>query len=86
MFPVACAHCILATKFAQAKMIFCPEHAEDISYVYTVNQIFVSVPDLLAKQISNRIGPSYLWHFFVCVFLPILLIKRLGIAVFLSIK
>ena len=30
-------------------MIFPPEHAEDISHVYDVNQIFDSVSDLFVK-------------------------------------
>ena len=38
-------------------MIFQPEHAEDISYVYVVNQMFESVSDLFAKHVSERIGP-----------------------------
>ena len=39
-------------------MVFQPEHAEDISCVYLLNQIFESVSDLLAKEISKEI------HFF----------------------
>ena len=31
-------------------MIYRPEHAEDISYVYLVNQIFESVSDLFANK------------------------------------
>ena len=66
-------------------MIFQPEHAEDISDVYVVNQICESVSDLLVKQIWKRIGPLPM-AMFLCVFLPVLLIKRLRIAVFLLIK
>ena len=36
------------------KMIFRPEHAEVISYVYVVNQIFESVSDLFAKKNQKR--------------------------------
>ena len=32
------------------KMIFQPEHAENISYIYVVNQLFESVSDSFAKQ------------------------------------
>ena len=92
MFPVAHAHCILATKFACSffndvsiekslkvekentnasenqiktkqkasyKMIFQPKHAEDISYVYVFNQIFESVSNIFAKQISKSLAPTY---------------------------
>ena len=65
-------------------MIFQNEHTEDIS-VYLLNQIFESVSDLLAKMISKRVGPQPM-ELFVCVFLPVLMIKRLRIAVFLLIK
>ena len=47
-------------KRTSYKMIFRPEHDEDISYVYVVNQIFEVVSDLFAKQIWKRIGPYYL--------------------------
>ena len=40
-------------------MNFWPEHAENISYIYVVNQIFVSVSGLFAKQILKKIGPTY---------------------------
>ena len=58
---VAEAHCILTIKFAcscflhkyeqniEYKMIFHPEHAENISYVYLVNQIFEVVSDSFSK-------------------------------------
>ena len=71
MFPVACAHCILTTKYALSlflkwcvftnhksaektyhRIISRPEHAEDISSIYLLNQIFKSVSDLFAKEIS----------------------------------
>ena len=35
-------------------MIFRPEHAEDISSVYLLNQIFESISDLFAKEISRK--------------------------------
>ena len=35
-------------------MIFRHEHAKDISYVYMVNEIFESVSNLFAKQISKK--------------------------------
>ena len=68
-----------------------------ISYVYVVNQIFESISDLFVKQISRRIGSLTmallllllllsLLLLLLFVFLPILLIKRLHIAVFRSIK
>ena len=52
---------------ASFKMIFRPEHAEDISYVYVVNQIFEVVSDLFAKQISKRIGPYLYGIAFMCI-------------------
>ena len=52
---------------------------------YLLNQIFESVSDLFNKEISKRKGPLPM-ELFVCVYLPVLLIKRLRIAVFLSIK
>ena len=63
------------------QMIIWPEHAEDISCVYVVNQIYESVSDLFEKQNigKDRALPMAL---FVCVFLPVLLIKRLHIAVY----
>ena len=66
-------------------MIFQTKHAEDVSYVYLLNQIFESVSDLVEKKISKIIGPLPM-ALFLCVFLPILLINRLHIAVFLLIK
>ena len=36
-------------------MIFQPEHAEDISSVYLLNQTFESVSELFAKEMSKRI-------------------------------
>ena len=94
MFPVAHAHCSLATKFAgsfflndvlsknikventntmkKKKMqnnFSIWTYAEDISYVRVLNQIFESVPNLLAKQIFKRKGP-YLWHCFCVYFFP----------------
>ena len=43
------------------KIIFCPEQAEDISSVYLLNQIFVSISDLLALQKKYQKGqePTY---------------------------
>ena len=37
------------------KMIFQPEHAEDISSVYLLNQTFESVSDLFVKKISKKV-------------------------------
>ena len=56
-------------------MISQSEYAEDISYVYVVNQMFESVSDLFLKQISKRIGllPMAL---FLCIFLHVLVIKK----------
>ena len=48
-------------------MIFQPEHAEDISYVYVVNQMPESVSDFFVKHVSKRIGPLPM-AFFVCVY------------------
>ena len=60
-------------------MIFPPEYAEDIGSVCLLNQIFESVSDLFAKEISKRIVC-------VCINFLFLLIKRLRIAVFLLMK
>ena len=38
-------------------MIFHPEHAENISYVYVVNEIFEAASDLLAKKYQKRLAP-----------------------------
>ena len=35
-------------------MFFGSEHAEDISYVYLLNQIFESVSNLFVKEISKK--------------------------------
>ena len=40
---------------------FRPEHAEDNSSVYLLNQVFESVSDIYVKEISKRIGP-YLYN------------------------
>ena len=37
------------------KLIFRPEHDEDISSIYLLNQIFESVSDLFAKEILKKI-------------------------------
>ena len=41
------------------KVIFRPEHAGDISYVFVIKQIFESVSNLFAKQMSKTIAPTY---------------------------
>ena len=97
MFPVVRAHCILTTKLACSffndvcihksfkcrkicyKVILRPEHQEDISSVYFSNQIFESILTYIKKDMT----PTYIRVF---VYLPVLLIKRLRIAVFLLIK
>ena len=38
-------------------MNFLPEHAEDISSVYLLNQIFEFVSDLYVEEKSKRIWP-----------------------------
>ena len=63
------------------KMIFWPEHAEDISSVYLLNQIFESVSDFFVQEISKMIWPLPI-KLFVCVYLPVLLIKRLHMCCF----
>ena len=102
MFPAVRAHCILTTKFAHSFFLmmcvftnkvqknmaqndFWPEHAENTSSVCLLNQLFESVSGLFAKGISKRIWPLPI-TLFLCVYLPVLLIKRLRIAVFLLIK
>ena len=41
-------------------MIFRPDHAENISSVYLLNQLFESVSCLFAKEISKKnITPTY---------------------------
>ena len=60
-------------------MIFQPEHAEDISYVYEANQTFESVSNLYATKRIFFLPVLY-------VFLPVLLIKKVRIAVFLWTK
>ena len=62
-------------------MIIWPENAEDISDVYVVNQIFESFSDLFEKQNIEKDRPLPM-ALFVCVFLPVLLIKRLHICWF----
>ena len=42
-------------KYQKKQAIFRP--AEDISYVYVLNQIFESVSNLFSKQILKRIDP-----------------------------
>ena len=63
MFQVAHTHCILATKFARSflKMMCILKKS--------LNPIFESVSDLLAKQISKRAGSTY--NLFLFVFLLI---------------
>ena len=56
---------------------FWPEHAEDISSVYLLNQTFESVSDLFAKERSKRIWPLPI-QLFMCVYLPVLLIKKIA--------
>ena len=65
-------------------MIFRPEHAEDIISIYLLNQIFETVSDLRKKHQKGY--DPYLYLLFVCVHLPILLIKRLRIVAFPLIK
>ena len=91
MFVVACAHCILTTKFEGSffsmvfvftnhlstgekkrrktyfKIIVQPEHAEDISSIYLLNQIFESVSDLLEKENQKGYDP-YLYNC-LCVYI-----------------
>ena len=43
-------------------MIFGPEHAEDISSVYLLNQIFMSVSVVFAKEISKLLC-AYIFQF-----------------------
>ena len=62
-------------------MIFRPEHAEDICYVYAVNQIFESNSDLFVKQISKRRG-SLPMALFLYVFLPVVMIKKIALCCF----
>ena len=66
------------------KIIFWPEHAENINYVYLINQIFESVSDVFSKQILESIGPTY-GIVFVCIS-SCSVDKRLHIAVFVLIK
>ena len=49
-------------------MIFQSEHAENISYAYLLYEIFESILDFFAKEISNRIE-SLPMELFVCVYL-----------------
>ena len=53
-------------KKASYKMIFWPEHAEDIIYVYVVNQIFESVSDLFVRNWLFDVFLHYIW---VCFWL-----------------
>ena len=52
-----CIHNPLECRKTCYKIIFRSEHAEDISSVYLLNQIFESISDLFAKEISKRIQP-----------------------------
>ena len=47
-------------------MTFRPKHAEDISYVYLLHQIFDSASYLYPKEISKRRLPVYM-ELFVCI-------------------
>ena len=82
---VLCIHKSVKCRKTCQKIICRPEHAENTSSVYLLNQIFESVSDLFVKEISKRIWSPPIW-LFVCVYLPVLLIKSLRIAVFLLIK
>ena len=53
-FFLMCIHKPLKCRKTCYKMIFWPEHAEDISRVYLVNQIFESISDLFTKEISKK--------------------------------
>ena len=59
LFNEVCIQKSLKFRKTCYKIIFRPEQAVDISSVYLLNQIFESVSDLLAKEISKRIGPKY---------------------------
>ena len=50
-----CIHKPLKCRKTWYEMNFWPEYAEDISTDYLLNQIFESVSDLFAKEISKRI-------------------------------
>ena len=41
------------------KMIFRPEHAEDIRYGYLINQMVESVPNFNMQNTSKKICPTY---------------------------
>ena len=84
-FNDVCIHKSIKFRKTCYKMIFRPEHAENTSNVCLLNQLFESVSGLFAKGISKRIWPLPI-TLFVYVYLPVLLIKRLRIAVFLLIK
>ena len=95
MFPVAHTHCICANnlhffntytwKNALNKMIFLPEHVENISYVYVVDQHIWDCFWLIWKTNSANDFPVSM-ILFLCAFHSVLLMQRFLIAVFLLIK
>ena len=53
VFNDVCIHKSFKCRKICYKITFQPEHAEDIGSVYLLNQIFESVSDLFAKEISK---------------------------------
>ena len=94
LLPIACAHCILTTKFARnffyLMMCVCTNHESAEKYAtkwfFDLNMLKTSALFICKRNIKKDMTPTYILVC-VCVYtLPVLLIKRLSIAVFLLIR